>query len=101
MRVSKHLAKDANQWEKEEWQQSMDEQILQKVLPKLHGSIGRIGKLIAQLVHFTHNPEAKSFSELSPDFATLNQADAFYPKSFAKLKEMSETLNEEQFVSFI
>ena len=100
MKVSKHLAEDSEKWESEDWKKSLDEQILQKILPKLHGSVGRIGKLIAELAHFTHNPKSESYSKILSDIDKID-TKAVYPESFAKLKAMSETLREEQFVSFI
>ena len=82
------------------WETNFDEQIVQKILPKLHGSIGRVGKLIAQLANFCHSPSEKPDDSLKP-IAELVFKEAKYQKSFAKLQSMASTLREEQFVSFI
>ncbi len=101
LRVSRHLAENKNAWDEEEWKASLDEQIVQKILPKLHGSIGRVGKLLAKLAHYTHNPmPLEGVSDRLADVNLLEGAGA-YPTSFAKLKQMTHTLKEEQFVSFI
>lgn len=101
LKVSMHLAEDTEAWASGGWQDSLDEQILQKVLPKLHGSIGRVGKLIAQLAQFTHNPTAEDFSDRLADVGGLTAEDAIYKESCKKLKAMAQTLQDEQFVSFI
>ena len=101
LKVSMHLAEDTETWASGGWQDSLDEQILQKVLPKLHGSIGRVGKLIAQLAQFTHNPTAEDFSDRLADVGGLTAEDAIYKESCKKLKAMAQTLQDEQFVSFI
>lgn len=104
MRVCQKLASDEGkleEWKSTDWEANFDEQIVQKVLPKLHGSIGRVGKLIAKLAHFCHNPADTPKDSLQGVIETLKEADAKYPKSFAKLQSMAATLREEQFVSFI
>ncbi len=105
LKVSRHLSADQAAWDEGGWRVSLDEQILQKVLPKLHGSIGRVGKLIAQLAHFAYSPESSKYNEMLSDVSGLGSKDdaprPVFPQSLAKLKEMAETLREEQFVSFI
>lgn len=100
MRVCHELTEDKEAWKTQEWETNFDEQIVQKILPKLHGSIGRIGKLIAQLTHFCHTPNDKVNDSLL-EVGKLTVEGAKYKKSFAKLQSMASTLREEQFVSFI
>ena len=106
LQVSRHLSEDEKSWDADGWKVSLDEQILQRVLPKLHGSVGRVGKLIAQLAHFAHDPDSRQYKEVLADVKGLGEGSpenpvAVYPRSLAKLQEMAETLREEQFVSFI
>ncbi len=56
-----------------------DDEILQKILPRLHGSRTRIGPLLG----------------------ALHKAAAAFPRSFAKVQRMARVVIEEQFVSFI
>lgn len=81
----------------------LDDQILQKLLPKLHGSIGRIGKLLARLAHYCHSGERDANASTQLDAAAQLQAtdSTPFPKSLAKLQSMIRTLKDEQFVSFI
>ncbi len=97
-------AEKANQkiWSDAIWEDSFDQQIVQKILPKLHGSIGRVGKLIARLAHFCHTPkDPDQLNDSLMEAAKLDANSAKFKRSFAKLKSMAETLQEEQFVSFI
>lgn len=128
LRVCHHLAKDKAVWAVEErlssadrkagkgnWLSDLDDEILQKVLPRLHGSRNRIGPLLGALASYAHSGEmnsAKGYfpeegSEIAeksigdPDFASLKDTAALFPRSFSKLKTMARVLVEEQFVSFI
>ena len=103
LRVCRHLAEDMASWDTSGWRRDLDDQILQKLLPKLHGSVGRIGKLLAKLAHYcnsgAHKPDApiqmSAAAELKLDEKTV------FPRSLAKLQSMIRTLQDEQFVSFI
>lgn len=108
LRVCRHLAPDKAAWDSEGWKSDLDAQIIQKLLPKLHGSIGRIARLLAELAVHCHvgknPPEDEKDNGTSPglnDAIELDEGIAAFPKSFKKLKSMMETLRDEQFVSFI
>ena len=128
MRVCYHLAEDKDEWKSSHrptpdqlrighsnWLSDLDDEILQKILPKLHGSRNRIGSLIGALTNYMHSGDVQSaeafFTEggaeiaeksiSDPDFAELKVEDARFPRSFQKLKAMAAILVEEQFVSFI
>ena len=54
LRVCRYLAAEesdaaAEAWDKDGWQADLDAQIVQKILPKLHGSMGRVGRLLGAL----------------------------------------------------
>lgn len=116
LQVCHHLAENQTDWaqvkpipleEKEAGKSNcltdLDDQILQKLLPKLHGSVGRIGKLLARLAHYCQSGELKADVPTQLDAAAQLEATATtpFPKSLAKLQSMIGTLKEEQFVSFI
>ncbi|MBC2604238.1 McrB family protein [Puniceicoccus vermicola] len=103
LQVCRHLAEDKDGWDENGWQNDLDDQVLQKLLPKLHGSVGRIGKLLVTLAHYCQNGDYKS--EVSTQLSAAADLDANestpFPKSMAKLQSMIRTLQDEQFVSFI
>ena len=107
LRVCRHLSTDQGTWDSEGWKQDLDDQILQKLLPKLHGSMGRIGGLLAELADYCHTG---TYTERAENAASIQLKTAGnlvatdstpFPKSLAKLKAMIRTLQDEQFVSFI
>lgn len=105
LQVSRELLENQEPWDTGAWQEDLDTQILQKILPKLHGSIGRIAPLITALSHYCESGEtsgAPSLRDLvkSP-FNEEEKAKALFPRSSAKLREMAKNLSAEQFVSFI
>lgn len=100
LRVCRHLTDDETKWDAEGWQGSLDEQIVQKLLPKLHGSVGRIGELLAVLGCYCYDGSEKENAKLN-DLLNLKEGEELFPKSFAKLQSMAQTLRDEQFVSFI
>ena len=107
LRVCHHLSSDKDSWQSNSWQKDLDDQILQKLLPKLHGSMGRIGGLLAELADYCHKgtrPEkAENASRIQLKTAAELKATEStpFPKSLAKLQAMIRTLQDEQFVSFI
>jgi len=102
LRVSQHLAEDAEQWQSEDWKQDLDTQIIQKILPKLHGSIGRIAPLISALAHYCETGKKDEVPTLRNLVQSPFDRDtALFPRSAEKLREMAKTLSVEQFVSFI
>ncbi len=93
------------------WQNAVDEQILQKILPKLHGSRSRLSPLLGALAqycatgnevyakeHFPGDDGAAPKRGLKDACATPNPV---FKNSYEKLKRMIDVLVEEQFVSFI
>lgn len=94
----------------ENWHSSFDEQILQKILPKLHGSRSRLSPLLGALATYCANgDEAEALEHFSKEGApakrTIQDARGLpnpkFKTSYEKLERMIEVLLEEQFVSFI
>jgi len=92
------------------WNVPIDAQILQKVLPKLHGSKRRIGSLLTALAKYCERgdvEEATSFArdETNADTFNANEGNRFptpqFPGSYEKLCEMIIAVRRDQFVSFI
>jgi 5-methylcytosine-specific restriction enzyme B len=92
------------------WNASIDAQILQKVLPKLHGSKRRIGSLLTALAKYCERgdvEEATRFArdENNADTFNANEGSRFptpqFPISYEKLCEMIVAVRRDQFVSFI
>lgn len=109
LRVSRHLATDKAAWDGGGWRTDVDAQILQKLLPKLHGSVGRIGPLLAELAEYCQSGTVTGEDRNRREHAalrlqeaeSLSEEDAVFTASLRKLKSMIRALNEEQFVSFI
>lgn len=101
MSVCRHLSEDKNEWDTASWKSDLDDQILQKILPKLHGSIGRVGPLLASLADYCHQGKAVDEAKVLKMILELDPDDAEFKKSFTKLQSMILTLLDEQFVSFI
>jgi len=127
LRVCRHLSDDKSAWdsgakpsEKDRdegrtasWLSDLDDEILQKILPRLHGSRSRVGNLVGALVcYFAKGEKAESlnfFPSAGQEEAgkTLTDAITFapalpeFPRSFKKMQTMARVLVEEQFVSFI
>ena len=107
LRVCRHLADDSDAWDAGTWNEDLDDQILQKLLPKLHGSMGRIGGLLAALASYCHKgaieaEKAQAQTKIQLDTALkFDEGNAAFPKSLQKLQAMIQTLRDEQFVSFI
>lgn len=106
LQVCRHLAGEDSakaSWDSGGWRSDLDDQILQKLLPKLHGSVGRIGKLLATLAHYCQSGELQTdvSTQLSAAAELDGSDETTFPKSLAKLQSMIRTLQDEQFVSFI
>ncbi len=128
LRVCRHLAENKAAWSdnrrlpeeeriagKRNWLSDLDDEILQKILPRLHGSRNRLGPLLGALACYLHTGDRVAANEYfpaggaelaaksigDPEFLTMGKGAAKFPRSFAKIKMMSEILVEEQFVSFI
>ena len=92
------------------WRAAMDSQILQKILPKLHGSKRKIGSLLAALAKYCESPnEDEALKLLANDVAADAYASecrkaektAMFKQSHRKLCEMLVAVHRDQFVSFI
>lgn len=113
LRVCRHLSDDKSAWDSRGWKTDLDDEILQKVLPRLHGSRSRVGNLVGALVcYFATGEEAESLKffpadgqeeavKTLTDAITLVPAAPEFPRSFKKMQTMARVLVEEQFVSFI
>jgi 5-methylcytosine-specific restriction protein B len=128
LRVCRHLAEDKAEWcdgrllseeeriaGKRNWLSDLDDEILQKILPRLHGSRNRLGPLLGALASYLHAGDRKAADEYfpaegaelaaksigDPECRAMGKAEALFPRSFSKIRMMSEILVEEQFVSFI
>lgn len=93
-----------------EWLEALDAQILQKILPKLHGSRTRLAPLLGALATYCGSGSMDRALEHFPQSGNspkrgLNDArniqNPTFKKSYEKLGRMIEVLLEEQFVSFI
>ncbi len=123
LRVCRYLAAEESDeardaWDNGGWRDDLDVQIVQKILPKLHGSMGRVGHLLGALAAycggatedaaFAYFPGGKDGA--NPAVTGLPLSEALKPvtdgahefsKSRRKLVSMIQVLLEEQFVSFI
>jgi 5-methylcytosine-specific restriction protein B len=92
------------------WLKALDAQILQKILPKLHGSRTRLAPLLGALAQYCatgtkayameHFPEGGNSPKRGLNDARNIQNPKF-EESYKKLERMIQVLVEEQFVSFI
>ncbi len=92
------------------WVAAMDEQILQKILPKVHGSRTRLSPLLGALAHYCATGQEEEAMRYFPGDGGVaamglrdvpGGGDAKFRRSHAKLTRMIEVLVAEQFVSFI
>jgi 5-methylcytosine-specific restriction protein B len=99
--VDYELTVDKKQWD---WKAAMDAQILQKILPKLHGSKKRIERLLLDLALFcdTGSAPAEETPYTRKPKPAKNTADTVkFRESYEKLATMIESVRRDQFVSFI
>jgi hypothetical protein len=81
------------------WQEALDLQILQKILPRVNGSLKRVGPVLISLGQFCFSPSSPG----NGDPSVLLDGDgstAVLPQSFLKLRRMYKNLLAYQFVSF-
>ena len=103
------------------WRRCFDEQLMQKILPKLHGDQMKLDAILSALLRYCETeddafPKAKAEADKpkdyyspSPSFEELQGLDAAapnpstirFPLSYAKLCRMKRTLERDQFVSYI
>jgi len=126
LRVCRQLAKNKNAWDagaklskkergedKVSWMSDLDDEILQKILPRLHGSRSRAGNLVGALVSYFANGNKEEALQFFPaegqeesvktltDAVILAPVSPEFPRCFKKMQTMARVLVEEQFVSFI
>ena len=113
LKVSCQLAADKASWEADKWMSDLDDEILPKILPRLHGSRTKVGPLLGALGWYLHSGDKEEAMKFFPapgeelperpvqDLIALNKAKAAFPRSFAKVQRMARVVIEEQFVSFI
>jgi hypothetical protein len=99
-------ANEQDAWASEggDWQKALDQQILQKILPKLHGSRTRLSPLLGALATYCGSGNEAQAMEHFPEGASapkrgLNDARGIatpkFEKSYKKLERMIEVLVEE------
>jgi len=88
-----------------DWKSTCDAQILQKILPKLHGSRRRIERRLMALASYCNDRDANAAAKHLKDSGTgqpdLDPSASEFEKSFAKLHQMIHAVRRDQFVSFI
>lgn len=99
------LAADKASWD---WEESLDAQLLQKVLPKLHGSRRRLEAILVALSVYCENRDLAAAQDRLKKEADLSSIPALtpppsiaFPRSRTKLLEMLDAVRRDQFVSFI
>ena len=102
-----HLTTQTDPWN---WRQAMDAQILQKILPKLHGSKRKIGSLLASLATYCEASDLPAAEKIaaSPTAVESYSAESnnlshhpHFKNSHKKLCEMILSIRRDQFTSFI
>jgi MoxR-like ATPase len=91
------------------WANCMDAQILQKILPKLHGSNRRIGSLLVALATYCEKADVEESRRFAREDKNPQNfkgdkdraANPTFPLSYEKLCEMILAVRRDQFVSFI
>jgi len=86
------------------WKLVFDDQILHKILPKLHGSKRRLEALLIRLARFCETGIVPMLTDSTPAHFLSNPVElksASYEKSYKKLCEMIDAVRRDQFVSFI
>ena len=78
---------------------AMDTQVLQKILPKFHGTRGKLEKPLKNLLSYCRGGEA-SEGEMA-HVEAQNQKGFLYPRSAGKLKRMLDNLKTQGYTSFI
>jgi hypothetical protein len=103
--VDFEFAADKFKWR---WQDCIDAQVLQKILPKLHGSRRRLEAILIALATYCEKRNLDASKEPLRRDAELSRypsanvpSDVAFPLSRTKLLEMIEAVRRDQFVSFI
>jgi len=82
------------------WEEALDAQITQKILPKLHGSRRKLENLLIDLCRFFYSGKNVPDDESNAD-EVIKETGGLFRMSFEKTKEMLFALRRNQFVSFI
>jgi hypothetical protein len=107
LKVSHELAADKAAWEAGKWKSDLDDEILQKILPKLCGSKRRIEALLVRLARYCETGVVHKIEDSTPaayQSSPVKRADAAkckFPRSHGKLCDMIDAVRRDQFVSFI
>ncbi len=83
-----------------DWQNALDLQVMQKVLPKLHGSRRRLEPTLSALGRFCFDIQAVDGQASQFDPVAPSTVDPRLPTSFEKIRRMMLSLRANQFVSF-
>lgn len=83
---------------------ALDIQLLQKVLPKLHGTRAKLEKPLQNLLVFCYGPDPNESIDISEE--KRNQAEQFdtsarFPRTAQKIARMLRNLQEQGYASFI
>jgi 5-methylcytosine-specific restriction protein B len=105
LHVDFEFAADKSEWR---WQDCLDALVLQKILPKLHGSRRRLEAILIALATYCEERDFDAAKkpllrdvELN-SYPPANQPNnVAFPLSRTKLVEMIEAVRRDQFVSFI
>jgi 5-methylcytosine-specific restriction endonuclease McrBC GTP-binding regulatory subunit McrB len=87
--------KSPNDWIN--WRRYFDAQIMQKMLPKIHGSQRELDITLEKLFKLCYTDELENSIWYLQE---LNEEFLLYPSSAKKLQWMGKTLQEKRFVSF-
>lgn len=120
LKVSRELSADKAAWDegavltKEErdrgvthWKTDLDDEILQKILPKLSGSKRRIEGLLVRLARYCATGVVPKIEDSTPagyqssPMKRAAAAECKFPRSHGKLCDMIDAVRRDQFVSFI
>ena len=107
LKVSCELAADKAAWDTGGWKSDLDDEILQKILPKLSGSKRRIEALLVRLARYCETGVVHKIEESTPaayQSSPVKRADAAkckFARSHGKLCDMIDAVRRDQFVSFI
>jgi 5-methylcytosine-specific restriction protein B len=102
LRVDYAVAGSPDEWN---WRLVFDDQILQKILPKLNGSKRRLEGLLAKLAWYCEEAIVPPKGAKVPERFQTNPVkpvdSAVFRKSYEKLCAMVDVVRRDQFVSFI
>jgi len=82
------------------WEEALDIQIMQKILPRLHGSQRVLGPTLRKVGAFCYNPIQFDDKTTTFDPLSIDVTDAVLKHSFAKVQRMYRNLMLNQYASF-